>query len=325
MSLIASIITGIILLSLLGYAGWRAFKKLLKISYLIAIIGILILIDLWMVDRRFLNEDNFVSKQKTNVVAPTEADLQILQDKDPNYRVFNYAPNWTQESNTSYFHKSIGGYSPVKLQRYQDIIDHHLSGNPLNVNVLNMLNTRYIIFQPQQGQPSQVSFNAEALGNAWFVNEIQWVNSPDEEIVALKDFDPSQVAFIDMEWKEKLQDWEKLQHETPDSTATIMLKDYINPGNIVYESSSTKRHLAIFSEVYYKTWHAYIDGTEIPVIRVNYILRGLEVPAGNHTIEFKCIDDIYLRGSKISLIASIITGIILFNLLGLAGWRAFKK
>ena len=305
---------------------WYYLKKSIKITYLIATIGVLIFIDLWMVDRRFLNEDSFVAKQKSSVVKPTEADLQILQDKDPNYRVFNYAPNWTQESNTSYFHKSIGGYSPVKLQRYQDIIDHHLlSGSSLNVNVLNMLNTRYIIFQSQQGQPPQVSFNAEALGNAWFVNEIKWVNSPDEEIAALKDFDPSQVAVIDTEWKTIIPNWQKLQHENDDSTANIRLKDYVNPGNIIYESSSIQPHLAVFSEVHYKTWRAYIDGNEVPVIRVNYILRGLEIPAGSHTIEFKCIDNIYLRGAKMSLIASIITGIILLSLLGYAGWRAFKK
>ena len=306
---------------------WYYLKKSFKITYLVAIIGVLIFIDLWMVDRRFLNEDSFVAKQKSKVIAPTDADRQILQDKDPNYRVFNLTMNPFQESATSYFHKSIGGYSPAKLQRYQDIIDHHLSGNPLNINVLNMLNTRYIIFQPQQGQPPQVSYNPDALGNGWFVNEIQWVNSPDEEIVALKDFDPSQVAFIDMEWKETIPNWQKLQHENADndSTENIRLRDYINPGNIIYESSSIQPHLAIFSEVFYKTWHAYIDGNEVPVIRVNYILRGLEVPTGNHTIEFKCIDNIYLMSTNISLIASIIAGLMLTCLFGFAGWHTFRK
>ena len=304
---------------------WYYLKKSFKITYLLAIIGVLIFIDLWMVDRRFVNEDSFVAKKKSSKLLPSDADLLILQDTDPNYRVFNYAPNWFQESNTSYFHKSIGGYSPAKLQRYEDIIRHHLSANPLNVNVLNMLNVKYIMFQAQQGQPPQVSPNPDALGNVWFVNEIQWVASPDEEIAAIKDFDPLQVAYIDVAWKDKFQDWEKLQHETPDSTATIRLKDYINPGNIVYESSSTKRRLAVFSEVFYKTWHAYIDGTEIPVIRVNYILRGLEVPAGNHTIEFKCIDHIFLRGSKISLISSIISGLILLSLFGYAGSRVLRN
>ena len=304
---------------------WYYLKKSFKITYLIAIIGVLIFIDLWMVDRRFVNEDSFVAKQKSKVVTPTDIDLQILQDKDPNFRVFNLTLSPFQESNTSYFHKSIGGYSPAKLQRYQDLIDYHISGNPFNFNVLNMLNTKYFIVQPQQEQPPQVSFNSDALGNVWFVNNIQWVNSPDEEIVALNDFDPSQVAIIDMEWKNIISNWEKLQHENADSTANIRLKDYVNPGNIIYESSSNQPHLAVFSEVYYKTWHAYIDGNEVPIVRVNYILRGLEVPAGNHTIEFKCIDDIYQQGAKISLISSIITGIILLSLFGYAIWSAIRN
>ena len=257
-------------------------------------------------------------------IVPTEVDLLILQDKEPNYRVFNLTSSPFQESNTSFFHQSIGGYSPAKLRRYQDMIDYHLSSNPLNFNVLNMLNTKYVIFQAQQGQSPQVSLNSDALGNVWFVNEIQWVASPDEEIVAIKDFDPSHVAVIDTEWKEKIPGWEKLQHENADSTANIRLKDYVNPGNLIYESSSSMSRLAVFSEVYYKTWHAYIDGNEVPIVRVNYILRGIEVPAGNHIIEFKCIDDIYLRGAKISLIASIITGIILLSFFGFAGWRAFR-
>ena len=187
-----------------------------------------------------------------------------------------------------------------------------------------MLNTRYVIFQTEQGQGPQVHKNLEALGNAWFVNEIQWVDSPNEEIVALNDIDPAQTAVIDAAWKEKIPNWEKLQHETPDSTATIRLSDYVNPGNIIYESTSEKPHLAVFSEVYYKTWRAYIDGVEAPLVRVNYILRGLEIPAGNHTIELKCIDEIYLMGAKMSLIASIITGIILLCLFGYAIWREVR-
>ncbi|MDR1381001.1 MAG: YfhO family protein, partial [Tannerella sp.] len=201
-----------------------------------------------------------------------------------------------------------------------DIIDFHLSQN-INMNVLNMLNGRYVIVPSQQGP--QVQFNGQALGNAWFVNQLQWVNSPDEEIVALKDFNPAQTAVIDKEWQNRLQDWEALRHEA-DSTASIRLTDYANPGNLFYESSSTMPHLAVFSEVFYKTWHAYIDGIEAPLIRVNYILRGLEVPAGNHKIEFKCVDDIYYKGTKISNIASVAVSIILLCLLGFAIYNSVK-
>ncbi|MDR0844869.1 MAG: YfhO family protein, partial [Tannerella sp.] len=166
-------------------------------------------------------------------------------------------------------------------------------------------------------------FNDRALGNAWFVDKLQWVNSPDEEIVALKDFNPAQTAVIDIAWKEKLSGWEALQHET-DSSAVIQLTNYANPGNLFYESSSTQPHLAVFSEVFYKTWHAYIDGVEAPLVRVNYILRGLAVPAGNHKIEFKCIDDVYLQSAKYSMIGSTVTGIVLALLFGYAIWIAVR-
>ena len=302
----------------LGYYLRKPFKT----NYVIAIIGVLILIDLWTVDKRFLNHDRFVPKQKAREFVAAPADKLILQDKDPNYRVLNLTTSTFQESYTSNFHKSIGGYSPAKLQRYQDIIDFHLTGSRPNFNVLNMLNTKYIIVPTQQGPQPQI--NPEALGNVWFVNELMWVDSPDEEIVALNDFNPSQTAIIDKAWKEKMPGWEKLQHVIPDNTAYIKLTDYVNPGNIIYESSSLQPHLAVFSEVFYKTWRAYINGVEAPLIRVNYILRGLEVPAGNHKIEFKCIDEFYQQGARMSLIASIIAGIILTSLFGFAIWREIR-
>ena len=300
---------------------WYYINKKLKTKYLIAIIGILVFTDLWTVGKRHLNYNSFVEKKRTEQTLPTEIDNLILQNRDPNYRVFNMTPGAFSESATSYFHKSIGGYSPAKLSRYQDIIEHYFAG-AINPNIINMLNTKYIIFPTQQGQP-QVQLNSEALGNAWFVNEIKWVDTPNEEITALNDFDPTQTAYIDKAWQNSFNGWETLQHEE-DSTAYIRLTNYANPGNLFYESSSTMPHLAVFSEVYYKTWRAYIDDKEVPVIRVNYILRGLEVPAGNHKIEFKCIDEIYQKGANISLIASIITGIVLLSLLGYAIWSAIK-
>jgi hypothetical protein len=293
-----------------------------KTGYLTAIIGVLILIDLWTVDKRFLNYDNFIEKNKTGQIVPTEADELILQDKDPNYRVLNRSTSTFQESKTSYFHKSVGGYSPAKLRRYQDIIDYYFAAN-LNMNVLNMLNTKYIIVPTRQGG-AQVQTNPAALGNSWFVDEIKWMDSPDEEIAALKDFDPKQTACIDKEWQSVLTGWEALQHEK-DSAASIRMTDYANPGNLFYESNSTMPHLAVFSEVFYKTWHAYIDGEEVPLVRVNYILRGLEVPAGNHKIEFRCVDEIYLRGAKISKIASLFVSIVLLCLLGFVVYVSVKK
>jgi hypothetical protein len=301
-------------------ALWHYLRKPYRPTSLTIILGILILIDLWAVDKRFLNYDRFVPKKKAVEIVATPVDLQILKDKDPNYRVINLTRSTFNESETSYFHKSIGGYSPAKLRRYQDIIDFYLSQS-IHPNILNMLNTRYLIVPSEQGP--QVQFNNRALGNAWFVNEIKWAVSPNEEIADLKDFNPAQTAVIDTVWKKKLPGWESLQHEK-DSTAFIRLTDYANPGNLFYESSSTTARFAVFSEVFYKTWHAYIDGAEVPLIRVNYILRGLAVPAGEHKIEFKCIDDIYYRASKISLISSIVVGIVLVCLFGLAIWKAIK-
>ena len=303
-------------------ALWYYINNKFKTTYLIAIIGVLVLTDLWTVGKRHLNYNSFVEKKVTAKTLPTEADNIILQDKDPNYRVLNLTSSTFNESATSYFHKSIGGYSPAKLQRYQDIIEKYFAGN-INPNILNMFNTRYIIFPTQQGRP-QVQQNPNALGNAWFVNELKWTDTPNEEIEALNDFDPAQTAYINKEWQNSLKGWEALQHEK-DSTAFIRLTDYANPGNLFYESSSTMPHLAVFSEVYYKTWRAYIDGNEVPLVRVNYILRGLEVPAGNHKIEFKCIDDIYLKGEKISKPASAIVGIIILGLLGFAIWTSVRR
>ena len=302
-------------------------NKNVKIIYVTAFIGILVFFDLWTVDKRFLNHDSFVPKQKARAINQTEIDAQILVDTDPNYRVFNLSGGHVSEAfneaRTSYFHKSIGGYHPAKLRRYQDIIDYHFSRG-LNVNVLNMLNTKYVITTDQQNQ-QVVKINFQALGNAWFVNELKWVNSPDEEIVALKDFNPSQTAFIDKEWQSSLTGWEALQHEVADSTAYIRLTNYAGPGNLFYESSSSKPQLAVFSEVYYKTWKAFVNGVETPLVRINYILRGLQVPAGNNKIEFKCIDEIYLRWAKISKIMSILVGCVLLSLFGYAGWTSLQK
>ncbi|MDR0743331.1 MAG: YfhO family protein [Tannerella sp.] len=300
---------------------WYYINKKFQTTYLVAIIGILIFIDLWNVDKRFLNDDNFVDKKRISEVIPTEIDQEILKDKDPNYRVLNLTTNTFQESKTSYFHKSIGGYSPVKLSRYQDIIDNYFAGN-IHPPVINMLNTKYIIFPTQQGP--QLQKNTAALGNVWFVNNLQWVNSPNEEIAALKDFDPAQTAFVDKEWQSKLEEWETLQH-AGDSTAFIRLTNYANPGNLFYESSSAVPHLAVFSEVFYKTWRAYIDGKETSPVRVNYILRGLKVPAGQHKIEFKCVDEVFLRGAKISKISSIIVGIVILCLLSFMIWSSLKN
>ena len=289
---------------LFAVAGAFAYLKIEKMrsGILIALMGVLILADLWTVDKRFLNDDHFVPK-KRNLVTMTEADKQILADKDPNYRVLNLTTSTFNDAQTSYFHKSVGGYSPAKLRRYQDIIDYYFAGN-INMNVLNMLNTRYVI--TQQG----VQYNPEAFGNAWFVQNIDWVNNPNEEIAAIGNIDLMQKAVIDTCWRTKVS--EGLAMTQP---ASIRLTNYANPGNLFYESESTEDGLAVFSEVYYKTWKAFIDGKEVPVLRANYILRAIEVPAGKHTIEFRCEDDLLLDTQIVSTIASCLVVLVIILLL----------
>lgn len=295
---------------LFAAAGAFAYLKIEKMrsGIVIALMGVLILADLWTVDKRFLNDDHFVPK-KRNLVTMTEADKQILTDKDPNYRVLNLTTSTFNDAQTSYFHKSVGGYSPAKLRRYQDIIDYYFAGN-INMNVLNMLNTRYVI--TQQG----VQYNPEAFGNAWFVQNIDWVNNPNEEIAAIGNIDLMQKAVIDTCWRTKVS--EGLAMTQP---ASIRLTNYANPGNLFYESESTEDGLAVFSEVYYKTWKAFIDGKEVPVVRANYILRAIEVPAGKHIIEFRCEDDLLLDTQIVSTIMSIFIVLTIIGLIILSIWK----
>jgi len=293
---------------LMAYLKWDKMKQ----GWVIAILGVLILTDLWAVDKHFLNDSHFVSK-KQQLITPTEADKQILADTDPDYRVLNLATNTFNESRTSYFHKSVGGYSPAKLRRYQDIIDYYFSSR-LNMNVINMLNTRYVI--TQQG----VQYNPQAFGNAWFVRNIQWVNAPNEEIEAIGDADLQNVAFMDTCWRSKIQG-----NPVMTQPAKIELTRYANPGNLFYESESSEDGLAVFSEVYYKTWKAYVDGEEVPVLRANYILRAIEIPAGKHQIEFRCKDELLEKTQLVSIVSSIIVLLLLLTGLGYLFYCAYRK
>ena len=294
--------------AIVAYVKTEKFKS----SILIAIIGVLTLIDLWAVDKHFLNDDHFIPK-KQQVWTPSEADKQILADTDPDYRVLNLASNTFNESKTSYYHKSIGGYSPAKLRRYQDIIDYYFSGR-LNMNVLNMLNTRYVI--TQQG----VQVNPTAFGNAWFVKNVSWVNTPNEEIEAIGTADLHAEAFMDTCWRSKVKG--EIAMTQP---AFIELTNYANPGNLFYESESAENGLAVFSEVYYKTWRAFIDGEEVPVLRANYILRAIEIPAGKHQIEFRCKDELLVKSQWVSIASSIVVVLVVLivSLIGL--YHSMKK
>lgn len=293
----------------------------LKASHTAMILAVLFLADLWTVDKRFLSHDDFMPKRKSTEIRPTAEDLQILQDKHPNYRVLNLAKSTFNESFTSYFHKSVGGYSPAKMRRYQDVIDRYF-GRSINMNVINMLNVRYVIVPGEER--NIVQRNPEAMGNCWLVDRVEWVDSPNDEIDAIADFNPYEVAFIDKEWLSVVGDANAYNNYV-DSTAYIRMTEYKNPGNILYESYSPNAQMAVFSEVFYKTWKAFIDGKEVKPIRANYILRALPLPAGKHTIEFRCVDELMITTAKWSLWGSILVGVVIAALVGAIIYRSTRK
>ena len=250
----------------------------IKANVMIIAVELITLFDLVSVDKRYLNSSDFVPKSKVQNPFPMSAiDKEILKDKDIHYRVLNLAANTFNDYRTSYYHKSIGGYHAAKLQQYQDIIDYHLSRN-INTNVINMLNGKYIIVPGEQNATS-LTVNDEALGNAWFVSSIDWVNGDNEEISALTNFNPATTAIIDNKYKNQVK------QITADSAAIIKLDSY-SPDKLIYSSNSSMEGLAVFSEVYYEGWKATIDGIETEIIPVDYILRAINIPAGNHKIEF---------------------------------------
>jgi hypothetical protein len=290
--------------------------KNVKLTYFI--FAIIIIADLWSVDKRFLNEDDFTkikSYEKSIVASP--ADQHILKDTEVNYRVFNTTVSSFNDNNTSYFHQSVGGYSAVKLMRYQELIERHLSKG--NMNVFNMLNTKYFI----TGQPQQetAQLNPTALGSVWFVNNIDWAKNADDEMAKLTEFNPAQTAIIDERFKNDIGDFNL---NANDNSGQISLTLF-HPDNMVYSSNSAVSKFAVFSEIWYKgnvDWKAYIDGKETEFTRVNYLLRGLKVPAGQHKIEFKFYPKSHYIGSKITLVSS---GLILLLVIGLFAALILKK
>ena len=282
---------------------------------------LLVLFDLWPVDKRYLNEKNFVSKKKykEQLFPKSVADEIILQDPALSYRVLNLN-NPFHESRTSYYHKSIGGYHAAKLGRYQDLIDRRIIKEMQSITgafqaastvedlypvfadcpTLNMLNAKYIIYHPEQPPLLNPFIN----GNAWFVQSCHFVDTPDEEIAALETLNPKIEAVFDRNFNDHLPDLEIV----PDSTASIEMTAYY-PDKVEYQSSSTQSGLAVFSEIYYKNgWKAFVDGKPATIYRANWILRALIVPAGNHHIEFVFDpDDIRICGT----ITTIFSGLLL--------------
>lgn len=282
---------------------WFFLKKKLSQNLVISGFALLILFDLIAVDRRYVNTDNFVSgSQVQNPYLPNVADQEILKDKS-HFRVFDLSSGDTR---ASYFHNSLSGYHAAKMKRYDELFNFHLANN--NIQVLSMLNTKYIIVpgQNENNQP-QMFENTDANGNAWFVENIKWVNTADEEIKALDSLNTATTAVI---MKSQLKAEHKIEAKPQDSLASILLTNY-KPNHLTYESNTKNGGLVVFSENYYKHgWQAYIDGSPVDHIRVNYVLRGMQIPSGNHTIEFKFEPNVIKKGSRIALGSSVIVGIL---------------
>lgn len=277
--------------------------KKLKATWTVAAIALLCLGDMWSVNKRYLYDEQFIPKsEQTATFRKTQTDELILQDPSLDYRVLNFAGNTFEENNTSYWHKSVGGYHAAKLRRYQEMIDHHIakemqaayqevataggqmdSVNAAKFPVLNMLNTKYFIFPAgQQGQTVPIE-NPYTFGNAWFIDKIQYVNNANEEIDAIGQVDLQQTAIVDSKFKEALKGVNK---GYKDSLSTIRLTSY-EPNQLVYETSSPQDGIVVFSEIYYPGWTATIDGKPADIARADYILRAMNVPAGKHTIEMR--------------------------------------
>lgn len=277
--------------------------KKLKATWTVAAIALLCLGDMWSVNKRYLYDEQFIPKsEQTATFRKTQTDELILQDPSLDYRVLNFAGNTFEENNTSYWHKSVGGYHAAKLRRYQEMIDHHIakemqaayqevataggqmdSVNAAKFPVSNMLNTKYFIFPAgQQGQTVPIE-NPYTFGNAWFIDKIQYVNNANEEIDAIGQVDLQQTAIVDSKFKEALKG---VNEGYKDSLSTIRLTSY-EPNQLVYETSSPQDGIVVFSEIYYPGWTATIDGKPADIARADYILRAMNVPAGKHTIEMR--------------------------------------
>lgn len=306
--------------------AWRSFIWVLLCSAVIYVyhqgkikqwlllsgLGLLIIADLWAIGRRYVAAEDFTAEKNVeSIFEPREVDQQILQDPSLHYRVHDLTQDPFNSSMASYHHRTIGGYSPAKFQRYQDLIDRYISAG--NQNVFNMLNTKYFILGGQEEQP-MVRPNPSALGNAWFVENIQVVNTNREELDAIDSIDLSQNAIIHNEFANELSGFD------PAKSGDIQLTSY-TPDEMVYKSNAPSDQLAVFSEVWYgpnKGWQAFIDGKEVPHYRANYILRAMKVPAGEHEIKFQFNPSSYKTGEMISLLFSLI--IVLMLLYGIYLW-----
>ena len=291
---------------LVGGSLWLFIKNKLAQQTTIFVIGLVMIFDLFVVDKKYVSEKDFVSKREIEVpFQATPVDTQILQDSS-NYRVFEINGNLSS-ARASFFHKSIGGYHAAKPRRMQQLFDYQIAKN--NLEPLNFLNVKYLIQTDKEGKEFPIA-NPDANGNAWFVSQVKLVPTADEEMKALDQLDSKNVAVINSkEFAINKSAFAK------DSSAVITLDSY-QPNHLKYTSINANEGLAVFSEMYYKNgWNAYIDGKNVEHLQANYVLRALLIPAGKHTVEFKFEPQVVQTGSTITLVSSI--GILLLLIGGI--------
>ncbi len=302
---------------LAAVALWFYLKGKVKQNIVIIVLGVLIVIDLVGVDLRYVNKSNFVSKrQMTQPFQETAVDKQIKEDTGK-FRVFDPSEGF-DSARTAYFHQSIVGYHAAKPAGIQDLFDFYLYRGKFNI--LNMLNVKYVIQQDEEGR-RYAGLNTEANGNAWFVSKLKEVKTADDEILALEGLDTANEAVINTD---EFKNINRFNFRT-DSTATITLVDY-EPNHLIYTSRNDNAGIAVFSEMYYgHGWNAYVDGKIQDHFRVNYVLRAMKLPAGEHKIEFKFEPEVVKKGSKITLASSILLGLILIGGIVFSFWRSRKE
>ena len=288
-----------------------SIKGKLKDNAIFAMLAVLVVMDMFPINKRYLNNDNFIDKRRfEKPFVMSEIDKQILQDNSLNYRVMNLTTSTFNDASTSYFHKSIGGYHGAKLRRYQDIINRYLGGNNVGSdgfwNVLNMLNTKYLIYPQNNNKPVAMP-NPDAFGNAWLVSDIKWVATPNEEIAAIENTNVKTAAIVNEEFRNTIGDFNPTS-----GFGTIQLASY-KPNELIYNFNSSKDELVVFSEIWTsKGWTMWIDGKESPLIRADYILRAAVVPAGNHEIMMRYEPKIWKVGNTIQFVSSLILILGLF-------------
>ena len=301
----ADALRSLIIIILVAGVLWAFISEKMKRNTAFVLLGIVLVLDLVMVDKRYVNAEDFVNASVMNrPFQANAADREIMKDKT-HYRVFDLSGSPFNTARTSYFHNAVGGYHAAKPGRMQELYDFYLSQN--NLQVLNMLNTKYFIVPTQEGEVVQQ--NPETNGNAWFVENVELVENANEEILGLKGLNTRKAAVIDKKFAEYLPS----QNFLADSTAHIELVSY-EPNELHYTYSSKNENLAVFSEIYYPNgWQAYIDGKKAPHFRANYVLRAMLVPEGEHEISFKFEPQVVKTGSSIALASSVILGLLLLG------------